>query len=535
MAWELEIHIIDVGQGESSLIIARNPTIPQTRTMLIDAGLPGCAETVHNYITALGLGGVDHILVSHYDGDHSGGIITLLMADNLYRLCEIIAEAAGNAANDAQIDHRDELHQVAAAASAAAAAALGGYDDGAANNRSNVAINAGRGMWNSVFDPNSRYAEVARDSILCGEGEANTAPALNASLIPSTQKRRKTCQSAGIAAGTTTANAGARKAAALTAVFNELRSTANLPGSRFRTNGIYHNAHIIDIGDTYHLTCNYNHTIIGRFLTNNGDAIQVPGINRQRTSNPILGSEVLWNTGPGAAAAPPNSPAIFVVSRRKYIWNAPGHSVPIASGQPDNDDSIGLILRFNNFFYYTGGDLPSQGEELIANAISNQGLPNPAGGFFPRPHCIACFKCGHHGSVHSTSQQFIDTIHPRAAFISCGKNQFGNENHPAQAVIDRIHNNGNIQCFYLTNCKYETIHVPASGGNDQLTVPGNKSRVAGDNHDDNHAAGRQRGNICVYLNEEESNANPEAGRRFHVRYYDDDGGVQHIRVEDILF
>ena len=45
-------------------------------------------------------------------------------------------------------------------------------------------------------------------------------------------------------------------------------------------------------------------------------------------------------------------------------------------------------------------------------------------------------KIGHHGSKTSTTQGFLDTVHPDFAVISAGrKNNYG---HPHQEVVDRI-------------------------------------------------------------------------------------------------
>jgi competence protein ComEC len=44
-------------------------------------------------------------------------------------------------------------------------------------------------------------------------------------------------------------------------------------------------------------------------------------------------------------------------------------------------------------------------------------------------------KIGHHGSYSSTSQEFIDSVKPKFAVISLGKNNFG---HPSQFVLDRL-------------------------------------------------------------------------------------------------
>jgi hypothetical protein len=266
-----------------------------------------------------------------------------------------------------------------------------------------------------------------------------------------------------------------------------------------------------------------------------------PGIDRERTtlSATELGDEVLWNTGPDHMAAPANSPAAFVVACRKYMWRAPQASCPINSGQADNDDSIALVIRFANFFFYTGGDLPSPGENLVRTAVMGYGFTDPqGGGTFPVPTRIAALKVGHHGSSHSTTTAFLAGIQPRAGFISCGVNTFGEEHHPAQATVDRLQIQQGL-CFYLTNCNYETIYVPASQGIDQLTAMGNRSRICGDNATPNLGANRRRGDIMLYLNQAESTAVAGApARQFHVRYWDNDGpaGAEvGIRTENHQF
>jgi competence protein ComEC len=66
----LEIHVIDVGQGDCTLIIS-----PTGGTFLFDAGTNGKGNTVvYPYMQSLGLDALDYIGASHYHMDHIGGI-----------------------------------------------------------------------------------------------------------------------------------------------------------------------------------------------------------------------------------------------------------------------------------------------------------------------------------------------------------------------------------------------------------------------------------------------------------------------------
>ena len=81
MAWSLQIHHIDVQQGDSTLIVAREPGLGIVRSVLIDGGLGGQAPTVHNYITGAAggnLAALDVLVVTHYDQDHFNGVAQLL-------------------------------------------------------------------------------------------------------------------------------------------------------------------------------------------------------------------------------------------------------------------------------------------------------------------------------------------------------------------------------------------------------------------------------------------------------------------------
>lgn len=65
----LRFHFIDVGQGDSSLIIT-----PKGNTILIDAGDEAHAKKVVSYIREQGIEKLDLVIATHPDADHIGGM-----------------------------------------------------------------------------------------------------------------------------------------------------------------------------------------------------------------------------------------------------------------------------------------------------------------------------------------------------------------------------------------------------------------------------------------------------------------------------
>ncbi len=65
----LELHAIDVGQGDSLLVIS-----PAGFTLLMDAGTHSQSATVEAYMTSIGVSELDYAVVSHLDADQVGGM-----------------------------------------------------------------------------------------------------------------------------------------------------------------------------------------------------------------------------------------------------------------------------------------------------------------------------------------------------------------------------------------------------------------------------------------------------------------------------
>lgn len=86
-----------------------------------------------------------------------------------------------------------------------------------------------------------------------------------------------------------------------------------------------------------------------------------------------------------------------------------------------NEVSLALEISYGETRVILPGDIGSKEEELIIPALED----------FPKTLLVA----GHHGSKHSSSEEFLDALHPVAIIVSCGfDNQFG---FPHPVVIKR--------------------------------------------------------------------------------------------------
>ncbi|MBQ8658005.1 MAG: MBL fold metallo-hydrolase [Clostridia bacterium] len=74
-AGELRIHFLDVGQGDCTLL-----ELPDGKTMMIDGGNGSKANVgrVMRYLNALDIQTIDYLLLTHADGDHAGGLDSVL-------------------------------------------------------------------------------------------------------------------------------------------------------------------------------------------------------------------------------------------------------------------------------------------------------------------------------------------------------------------------------------------------------------------------------------------------------------------------
>jgi len=99
------------------------------------------------------------------------------------------------------------------------------------------------------------------------------------------------------------------------------------------------------------------------------------------------------------------------------------------TGESENDNSIVLLLQYKGKSILFTGDMTSKMEADVAEAVRYCGVDS-----------LSILKVGHHGSKYSSSEEFLASIMPQAAVISCAaRNTYG---HPHKETLQRMEDVG---------------------------------------------------------------------------------------------
>ena len=163
--------------------------------------------------------------------------------------------------------------------------------------------------------------------------------------------------------------------------------------------------------------------------------------------------------------------SLAVAARRGIVWRRvhPGDSLVLddvilrvvapdsawAAGLADaNDASAVVLVQYGRIRFLLTGDAETSEEAWLVRA---------AGGTLPAD----VLKVAHHGSRTSTSQAFLDAVHPRIALISVGAgNSYG---HPGARVLDDLAAAG---ALVLRTDRSGTVVVRSDGRTLSLDVGG---------------------------------------------------------------
>lgn len=531
MAWELEIHTIDVAQGESALVIAKDTVAGNFRSMLIDAGLQKYGQIVDSYVAGvLGNRQLDYIVTSHYDVDHSGGITQLLLSDNYSTIAYNIADAVyGEVSAFLTSDNKAIIGK---AIGAFVGYTGGGYNDG-------------------VTDGTTAFDQAVLIAFLDAKEQASLQQARTVAYTeakssinnPDTDVSRPLLKYYGSSKPKTIAfgvanlvinnkGSGDLRTLLYEFIFKEIipnnkgivnTRIGTTTGFRYSNVAIYDpgNQDIDGTGYPISSVSAYEGALEGNAKIAGYSSKSIPAAGRTRTT-PTLGGEML---GWGATAAAPH---VYCLAWGRGVYQ---NSTRITQDN-GNGISIGMAIQFGKFAFFTGGDLPADGLQMMPGALLNKAM-------FGNLTIIPAFKAGHHGSAHAINQTFLTAARPLTSVISAGYKQFGsdpNNVHPDQMTIDLLHGQATIPRFFLTNCKIVRNHVPGSDNKEQMVI-GNKSRISGDNgydpgERDGQRAKVERGNIVLAINQAESTSTKRRGvdtltgtevyRQFRMTHFEED-------------
>ena len=118
--------------------------------------------------------------------------------------------------------------------------------------------------------------------------------------------------------------------------------------------------------------------------------------------------------------------------------------------ESENDNSIVLLLRYGDYSILFTGDVTSEREEVIAERVAECGVGN-----------VSLLKAAHHGSRYSTSADFLESIRPSTAVISCAaKNSYG---HPHSETLERLDVSG-ARVYRVDECGAVTTWIDKKSG-----------------------------------------------------------------------
>ena len=122
----------------------------------------------------------------------------------------------------------------------------------------------------------------------------------------------------------------------------------------------------------------------------------------------------------------------------------------------ENDYSIAVKVTYGGWRYATAGD--SDGEyNTSPNSYTYNNIEAKIGPLFG---AVDTMRANHHGSDHSTSQAYVNTLTPVTAWISCGANSYG---HPGNRMLNALRNvvnpRGTGADIYIANNPCDTVQA----------------------------------------------------------------------------
>ncbi|MES2554864.1 MAG: hypothetical protein V4604_01875 [Bacteroidota bacterium] len=177
------------------------------------------------------------------------------------------------------------------------------------------------------------------------------------------------------------------------------------------------------------------------------------------------------------------------IAANGYSWDVNGQPQIAYSGEgDDNTFSLGIVLKFGNLVHWFGGDLESEQEDACVPTIKAKTGVNG----------VFLMKASHHGCAKSSSAYFLKQLKPAAVFISAGMSH----GHPHWSTIQRLEQTTSIQHVFMTGTdelkEYDKAGVLPDDFPDYYSIYHKDSRfmIAGSDH--------RSGNIVLKCSSEEA-------------------------------
>lgn len=134
------------------------------------------------------------------------------------------------------------------------------------------------------------------------------------------------------------------------------------------------------------------------------------------------------------------------VAASGYVLGEDIATTPWLGSNDENDYSVGWILQYGAFRFFTGGDLNGlfpkiPGETYLADSLAvhdKSTFTNLNGTALDSGH-VCSFKLDHHGGAESTNDYFLSIMRPSTAITSCGYSRsYFHPRIPVISVIDSM-------------------------------------------------------------------------------------------------
>lgn len=156
---------------------------------------------------------------------------------------------------------------------------------------------------------------------------------------------------------------------------------------------------------------------VDRLLLTHYDADHVSGVPALAEAVPIV---EIW--GPDLPGVPSDLTVDTLTDDMNFMLGAAAVTlIPTRWIGDGNEACMAVVVTLDGFSFIMTGDLGASSERWLLRAEEL-----PRGGVL---------MAGHHGSAHSCSDEWLDTLAPWAVIISSGPNTYG---HPAPATLARL-------------------------------------------------------------------------------------------------